>query len=58
VHENFTTWRGFVDTAKAYLFGRYPDAEALKMLDEEVKPVHAKAGLVQLEVKTREEVGA
>ncbi|HEY4084355.1 MAG TPA: adenosyl-hopene transferase HpnH [Bryobacteraceae bacterium] len=58
VHENFTTWRGFVDTAKAYLFGRYPDAEALRMLDEEVKPVHAKAGLVQLEVKTREEVGA
>ncbi len=59
VHDNFTTWRGFVDTAKAYLFTRYPDAEALKMLDEPVKPVHAQAGLVQLTIKqsASEEVG-
>jgi hopanoid biosynthesis associated radical SAM protein HpnH len=51
VHDNFTTLRGFIDTAKATLFHRYPDAEALKMLDEPVKSVHAKAGLVQLTVK-------
>ena len=51
VHDNFTTLRGFIDTAKATLFHRYPDAEALKMLYEPVKSVHAKAGLVQLTVK-------
>jgi hopanoid biosynthesis associated radical SAM protein HpnH len=51
VHDNFTTLRGFMDTVKATLFHRYPDAEALKMLDEPVKAVHAKAGLVQLTVK-------
>jgi hopanoid biosynthesis associated radical SAM protein HpnH len=59
VHENFTTWRGFWDTAKATLFGRYPDAEALRMLEEQVKPVHAQAGLVQISVESSagEEVG-
>jgi len=59
VHDNFTTLRGFFDTAKATLFHRYPDAEALKMLDEPVKSVHAQAGLVQLTVKqdAGEEVG-
>jgi hopanoid biosynthesis associated radical SAM protein HpnH len=51
VHDNFTTWRGFLDTVKATFFHRYPDAEALKMLDEPVKAVHAPAGLVQLKVK-------
>jgi len=51
VHDNFTTLRGFMDTVKATFFHRYPDAEALKMLDEPVKAVHAKAGLVQLTVK-------
>ncbi len=60
VHENFTTVRGFIDTARAFLFKRYPDAEALKMLDEPVQSVHAKAGLVQLKVNEnasqREEV--
>ena len=60
VHDNFTTWRGFVDTVKATFFHTYPDAEALKMLDEPVKPVHAQAGLVQLTLKQpdREEVEA
>jgi hopanoid biosynthesis associated radical SAM protein HpnH len=59
VHENFTTWRGFWDTAKATLFGRYPDAEALRMLEEPVKAVHAQAGLVQISVESSagEEVG-
>jgi hopanoid biosynthesis associated radical SAM protein HpnH len=49
VHANFTTVKGFVQTALAF-FSRYPDQEALKMLDEEIKPVHAPAGLVQLQV--------
>lgn len=51
VHDNFSTLRGFFDTAKATFFHRYPDAEALKMLEEPVKAVHAPAGLVQLHVK-------
>jgi hopanoid biosynthesis associated radical SAM protein HpnH len=51
VHDGFTTFRGFVDMVKATLSHRYPDAEALKMLDEPVKSVHAQAGLVQLTVK-------
>jgi hopanoid biosynthesis associated radical SAM protein HpnH len=50
VHDNFSTWRGFVDTAKATLFGRYPDTEALRMLEEPVKPIHPPAGLVQIAV--------
>ncbi len=50
VHDNFNTWKGFADTVKATFFNRYPDAEALRMLNEPVKPVHAPAGLVQLTV--------
>jgi hopanoid biosynthesis associated radical SAM protein HpnH len=59
VHANFTTVKGFVQTAMAF-FRKYPDPEALRMLDEPVKPVHAPAGLVQLSVgnEAREEVSA
>lgn len=55
VHDNFNTLKGFIATAKATLFGRYADAEALRMLEEEVKPVHAPAGLVQLQVRSVDE---
>ena len=60
VHDNFSTWRGFVDTVKATFFSRYPDREALRMLDEPVAPVHARAGLVQISAGSEEaeEVGA
>jgi hopanoid biosynthesis associated radical SAM protein HpnH len=60
VHDNFSTWRGFVDTVKATLFSRYPDREALRILDEPVAPVHAPAGLVQISATSEEaeEVGA
>jgi hopanoid biosynthesis associated radical SAM protein HpnH len=60
VHDTFNSLKGFMATAKATLFSRYPDAEAKRMLDEEVKPVHAPAGLVQIETRreTAEEVGA
>jgi hopanoid biosynthesis associated radical SAM protein HpnH len=54
VHANFTTVKGFVQTALAF-FSKYPDKEALKMLDEEIKPVHAPAGLVQLQVGRTEQ---
>ena len=41
------------------MLGSYPDAEALRMLEETVKPVHAQAGLVQIAVESSagEEVG-
>jgi hopanoid biosynthesis associated radical SAM protein HpnH len=48
VHDNFNSLRGFIDTAKATLFSRYRDPEALRMLEEDVKPVHAPAGLVHI----------
>jgi hopanoid biosynthesis associated radical SAM protein HpnH len=60
VHDQFNSWRGFAATIKATLFSRYPDRAALRMLDEPVKPVHAPAGLVQLQMNsgTAEEVEA
>lgn len=59
VHHQFASWKGFVAGARAF-FGKYHDAEALKMLEEPVKSVHAQAGLVQIETKVteREEVSA
>lgn len=59
VHANFNTVKGFVQTAIAQ-FSRYKDAEALRMLEEPVRPVNAPAGLVQLQAAepVGEEVGA
>ena len=57
VHHQFSSLKGFVEGAITQ-FARYPDKEALKMLDEEIKPVHAPAGLVQLEMKVKERVEA
>ncbi len=59
VHHNFSTLGGFLATAKAF-FSRYPDREALRMLEEPVAPVHAPAGLVQISAnsETAEEVEA
>ena len=58
VHDTFNTMRGFLDVVKATFSSRYADPEALRMLDEPVKPVHAPAGLVQLEVRAKEQVEA
>jgi hopanoid biosynthesis associated radical SAM protein HpnH len=58
VHDNFNTWRGFVDTVKATFSSRYADPEALRMLEETVEPVHGPAGLVQIAVGGVEEVEA
>jgi hypothetical protein len=50
VHDQFSNWRGFLATVKGQ-FARYRDPEALALLEEEIKPVHAPAGLVQLTMK-------
>jgi len=47
VHDQFSSWKGFLATVRGQ-FARYPDAEAARLLQEPVKPVHAPAGLVQL----------
>ncbi len=46
VQHTFSSLSGFLATVRATLFSRYSDAEALAMLDEPVKPVHA--DLVQI----------
>ncbi len=51
VHDIFNTWKGFLGAVKATFSPLYKDPEALKLLDEPVKPVHAPAGLVQLTIK-------
>jgi hopanoid biosynthesis associated radical SAM protein HpnH len=45
----FGSLRGFMAMAKAYVFNRYPDGEALAMLAEPPKPVHSYNPLVQIE---------
>jgi hypothetical protein len=45
----FGSLRGFVAMAKAYVFNRYPDREALEMLAEPPKPVHSYNPLVQID---------
>jgi hopanoid biosynthesis associated radical SAM protein HpnH len=50
VHHTFNSLSGLFATVKTMLFSKYEDAEALRMLDEPVKPVHAPAGLVQIHV--------
>ena len=60
VHDQFNTWNGFVATVKATFFSKYRDSDALRMLDEPVRRVHAPASLVQLKANTEvaEEVEA
>jgi hopanoid biosynthesis associated radical SAM protein HpnH len=52
VHDQFGSWKGFLATVRG-TFSKYPDAEARRLLDEPVKPVHAPAGLVQLTIDRR-----
>src|SRR5665213_2558893 len=54
IHDQFGSLKGFLATVKAQ-FARYPDAEALRLLDEPIAPVHAPAGLVQLTMKEKVE---
>jgi hypothetical protein len=61
VADQFGSLKGFAALVRGF-FAKYPDAEAMRMLEEPVKPVHAQAGLVQLTMKTKssdaEKVGA
>jgi hopanoid biosynthesis associated radical SAM protein HpnH len=49
VDHTFSGLRGLWATAKATLSGKYQDADALSMLNEPVKPVHAYDPLVQID---------
>jgi hopanoid biosynthesis associated radical SAM protein HpnH len=48
VHDTFNSLGGFLSTVRGTLFSRYKDKAALEALNNPVKPVHARAGLVQL----------
>src|SRR5579883_2278942 len=52
VHYTFNSARGMWRTIMGTFFAKYPDTEALRMLDEPIAPVHAPAGLVQLKTST------
>ena len=54
VHDQFGSMKGFLATVRGQ-FARYPDAEALRLLDQPIQPVHAPAGLVQLTMKEKVE---
>ena len=49
VDYTFSSLRGLLATAKATLFTKHEDEEALRMLNEPVKPVHSYNPLVQIE---------
>src|SRR5215510_859353 len=49
VNDNFGSLRGFLATARASLFTRYKDEDALRLLNEPVRPVHSYNPLVQIE---------
>jgi hopanoid biosynthesis associated radical SAM protein HpnH len=49
VNDTFSSLRGFLATARATLFQSYRDPAALKLLEEEVRPVHAFNPLVQIQ---------
>ena len=49
VNDTFSSVRGLLATAKATFFTAYKDEDALKLLNEPVRPVHAYNPLVQIE---------
>ena len=51
VDDTFGSLRGFADTVKA-TFSLYPDKDALRDLDREVRPVHSYNPLVQIDPKS------
>jgi hypothetical protein len=57
VNDTFGSLRGFMDTVKATLFGRYEDPGAARLLDELSSPEHA-GPLVQIETQSFEETRA
>src|SRR5215813_10860410 len=55
VDHTFGSLSGFFATVKATLFSRYKDAGAMRLLDEETRPVHTYNPLVQISTETVEE---
>jgi hypothetical protein len=58
VHDTFFSLKGFLATVKATFSSDYEDDEALAMLDEKVKPVHAYNPLIQIGEAQKTEVRA
>ena len=54
VNHTFGSWKGFVGTVRATFSTKYKDDEALAMLHEETKPVHAHNPLVQIERESQQ----
>jgi hopanoid biosynthesis associated radical SAM protein HpnH len=52
VDYTFSSLKGLLASAKATLFTRNPDEDALQMLNEPVKPVHSYNPLVQIDSKS------
>jgi hopanoid biosynthesis associated radical SAM protein HpnH len=54
VDHTFSSLRGFIATARATIFSRYRDKDALEQLKEPFRPVHAYNPLVQIETRATE----
>jgi len=54
VDSTFSSLRGFLATARATIFSRYADQNALEQLKEPVRPVHTYNPLVQIESSATE----
>ena len=48
VNDTFGSLAGLLRTARSMLFAKHSDAEALKMLEEEVRPIHSYDPFVQI----------
>jgi hopanoid biosynthesis associated radical SAM protein HpnH len=58
VHDTFGSLKGFLGTVRATFSTKYKDDEALAMLNEHVRPVHAYNPLVQIEAAEKSELRA
>jgi hypothetical protein len=58
VDATFNSIGGIFAAAKATIFGTYEDEQALKLLNDNVKPVHAYNPLVNIEEPTEQETRA
>src|SRR5690348_7332414 len=54
VDDTFSSLRGFLATARATIFARHRDENALQQLEQPFRPVHAYNPLVQIETVTNE----
>src|SRR5216110_347854 len=55
VNDTFGSVKGFFQTVRATFFNRYKDPAALRLLDEEARPVHSYNPLVQISNEVAEE---